>query len=118
MGRRLLEYIPVLLIGQLPSVFSYPFNFNSGAYLTMEKQQILAVVIKNLQLNVDGLEDSEIDPEKSMADYGATSLDIVEVVNSSLRQLQIKVARTELANLKNINDLVDLLTNAKNKPTS
>ncbi len=84
----------------------------------MERKEILAVVLKNLQLNVDGLEDSEIDPEKSMTDYGATSLDIVEVVNSSLRQLKIKVARTELANLKNINDLVDLLIDAKNKTTS
>ena len=81
----------------------------------MNREEVLNVVIKNIKLNVDGLEETEIDPQKSMAEYGTNSLDIVEIVNSSLRELQIKVPRTQLADLKNINDLVDLLTQVKNK---
>ncbi len=81
----------------------------------MDRQEILAVVLKHFQLNVDGLEGREIDPSKSMADFGASSLDIVEVVSASIRELQIRVARTELAPLKNIDALIDLLTKIKNQ---
>ena len=75
----------------------------------MTRDEILEVVIENLKDNVDDLEDVEIDPSKSMADYGAASLDIVEVVSATMRQLRLRVPRTELAELRNIDDLVDLL---------
>lgn len=81
----------------------------------MNRQEVLNVLIKNIKLNVGGLEETEIDPHKSIAEYGTNSLDIVEIINSSLRELQIKVPRTQLADLKNINDLVDLLTQVKNE---
>ena len=44
-----------------------------------------------------------------MKDYGANSLDIVEVVSHTMRELRVKVPRTELSKLTNIDDLVDLL---------
>lgn len=81
----------------------------------MDREQILNTAIKKIKLNIDGLDGKEIDPEKSMADYGASSLDIVEIVSSSMRDMQIKVPRTEMANLKNINDLVDLFARSKNE---
>jgi len=74
----------------------------------MNRQEILDVVLKHLRQNVDGLEGREIDPSRPMADFGASSLDIVEVVSASIRELRIKVPRTELVGLKNINELVDL----------
>jgi acyl carrier protein len=49
-----------------------------------------------------------------MAEYGASSLDIVEVVSTSMRQLRIRIPRTALADLKNINDLVDLFASKVN----
>ncbi|MFN8494514.1 MAG: phosphopantetheine-binding protein [Caldilineaceae bacterium] len=76
----------------------------------MQREQILDIVITNLKNNVEGLENTPIDPQKSMAEYGASSLDIVEVVSVSMRQLSVRVPRTALAGLTNINDLVDLLT--------
>lgn len=79
----------------------------------MERQQILDVIFENMRLNIDGLEGQEIDSSKSMADYGAGSLDIVEVVSSSMRQLRLRVPRTELAKLKNIDQLTDLFTRLK-----
>lgn len=80
----------------------------------MNREEVLNIVIKNIKLNVDGLEETEIDPEKLMAEYGTSSLDIVEIINSSLRELKIKVPRTQLADLMSINDLVDMLTAVKN----
>lgn len=80
----------------------------------MNREEVLNIVIKNIKLNVDGLEETEIDPQKSMAAYGTSSLDTVEITNSLLRELKIKVPRTQLAGLMNINELVDVLTKVKN----
>ncbi len=74
----------------------------------MARADILNVVISNLRNNVSGLETAEIDPSRAMAEYGASSLDIVEVVSTSMRQLRIRVPRPALADLRNIDDLVDL----------
>lgn len=76
----------------------------------MNREEVMNIVIKNIKSNIDGLDKVTINPEKSMMHYGADSLDMVEVVSSSMHELQIKVPRTEFANLENINELVNLLT--------
>ncbi|MGE3507760.1 MAG: phosphopantetheine-binding protein [Vicinamibacterales bacterium] len=78
----------------------------------MTRDQILAVVAKHLASAVDDLAPGAIDPSRSMKDYGANSLDIVEVVSASMRELKIKVPRSELNKLTNIQGLVDLLHTA------
>ncbi|MGC4083046.1 MAG: phosphopantetheine-binding protein [Vicinamibacterales bacterium] len=75
----------------------------------MTREAILAVIAKHLANAVDGLDPATVDGSRSMKDYGANSLDIVEVVSSSMRELKIKVPRSELNKLTNINGLVDLL---------
>ncbi len=80
----------------------------------MTRTEIMEIVIENIRMNVDGLEDVDIDPSKPMAEYGASSLDIVEVVSSSMRELRIRVPRTQLAKLNDINELVDLFSEVKN----
>lgn len=80
----------------------------------MEREQILDVVIKHIKLNIGGLEDADIDPSKSMAEVGASSLDTVEIVSMIMRELQVRIPRVGLADLKNVNDLVDRLHTVKN----
>lgn len=75
----------------------------------MTRDQIMAVVTKHLTEAVDGLTPDKIDPSRSMRELGANSLDIVEVVSSSMRELKIKIPRSELAKLSNMDQLVDLL---------
>ncbi|MBV9330101.1 MAG: acyl carrier protein [Alphaproteobacteria bacterium] len=75
----------------------------------MNKDHIFSVVKKHLTQTVDGLSDSDVTPSSSMKDLGANSLDIVEVVSLSMRELKVKVPRSELAKLTNIGGLVDLL---------
>ena len=75
----------------------------------MTREQVLAVVARHLAASVDGLDASTIDPMRSMKDYGANSLDIVEVVSCTMRELRIKVPRSELSKLSNVDGLVDLL---------
>ena len=48
-----------------------------------------------------------------MKDYGANSLDIVEVVSGAMRELKVKVPRTELNKLTNVDGLVGLLHGIK-----
>jgi acyl carrier protein len=75
----------------------------------MTREHVLEVVTRNLVDTIEELEGVEIDPAKSMKDLGANSLDIVEVVSASMRELRVKVPRSELNKLENINQLVDLL---------
>jgi len=75
----------------------------------MTREQILSVVTKHLVDALDDLDPAGIDTSQSMKDLGANSLDIVEVVSRTMRELKIKVPRSELAKLTNIDALVDLL---------
>ncbi len=80
----------------------------------MKKTQVLEIIVKNIRENLEDLQE-EIDPKRSMIDYGANSLDIVEIVSQSIRDIGIKVPRTELMNLKSIDELAEVLTNYSNQ---
>lgn len=73
------------------------------------REEVLEVVLRHLVDTVEELEDVEIDPSQSMKDLGANSLDMVEVVSCSMRELKVKVPRSQLNSLANIDELVDLL---------
>ena len=73
----------------------------------MTKEQIIDVIKKNIVDNIDGVKFEDIDVSKTMRDYGANSLDMIEVVSSSMRELNIKIPRTELADINNIDALAD-----------
>jgi acyl carrier protein len=75
----------------------------------MTREHVLEVVTRHLVDTIEELEGVEIDPVKSMRDLGANSLDIVEVVSASMRELKVKVPRDQLNKLTNIDELVDLL---------
>jgi acyl carrier protein len=75
----------------------------------VEREQIVSVVRKHLADVVGDLNPSDIDTSQSMKNLGATSLDMVEVVSLTMRELKVKVPRSELNKLTNMDDLVDLL---------
>ncbi len=78
----------------------------------MERAEILAVVEKYIREVLDDEAPETIDPARSMKDYGINSLDIVEIVSHSMRELRIKIPRNELADITNIDGLVDVLVEA------
>ena len=80
----------------------------------MTKEHILGVVKKHLMDVVDDLQENQIDPAKSMKEMGANSLDIVEVVSCAMRELKVKVPRSELSRLTNLGGLVELLYTTAN----
>ena len=78
--------------------------------MPITKEAVFEIVKENLIDTLDEeVDEGAIEPAKSMKDLGANSLDIVEIVSSSMRQLKVKVPRSELSKLTNIGELVDLL---------
>jgi len=75
----------------------------------MIRKDVLAVVTKHIVDVTEGVTPDRIDRAMSMKDLGINSLDIVEVVSASMRELKVKVPRSELSKLTNIDGLVDLL---------
>ena len=75
----------------------------------MEREQIASVVRKHLIEVVGDLKEADLDMSRSMKDFGANSLDIVDVVSSAMRELKVKVPRSELSKLTNMNGLVEIL---------
>ena len=73
----------------------------------------MQVVLKHIRKNVMGLDGKTIDTSRSMLEMGASSLDVVEIVSASMREMKIKIARTRLAGLNNIDELVDVFYEAK-----
>ena len=73
----------------------------------MTKTEVIDIIKRIIEENLDDVSADEIDPQKSMKDYGANSLDMIEVVSCSMRELSIKVPRAELAEIQNIDALAD-----------
>jgi acyl carrier protein len=75
----------------------------------MTRDHVKSVVVKHLVGTVDGLKAEDIDTSRSMKDYGANSLDMVEIVSSAMREIKVKVPRNELAKLTTLDGLIDML---------
>ena len=82
------------------------------------REEMFAVVKSNIQEIVEGTKGLEIKETDSMRDYGADSLEIVEVVSRSMKDLRIKVPRTELSGAKSLKDLLDLFEKFAAAPPS
>ena len=74
----------------------------------MTRDEIWDVIKSTWLTQLNDLDVASIDTAKSMKDYGANSLDLVEVVSRSMRELKVKVPRAELNKLTNIDGLIDL----------
>lgn len=71
------------------------------------KEAVVEVILKNLRENLYDVDSEEIDPSSSMRDYGANSLDIIEVVSATMRELEIRVPRSELTQVETIEQLAE-----------
>jgi acyl carrier protein len=76
------------------------------------KEEIFVVVRNHICSIVETVDPAMVTREVSMKDLGASSLDMVEVVSCSMRELRVRVPRSELSKVSNIGGLVDLLDEA------
>lgn len=80
--------------------------------MTVSKDEVFAVVRKHLLDICPDIDAAAIAPEVSMKDLGASSLDMVEVVSCSMRELAVRISRQDLADIKDIDGLVERLHEA------
>lgn len=78
----------------------------------MNRNEMFDVVKANMHEIIEGAKGQEILESQSMRDFGADSLEMVEVVSRSMKQLKVKVPRTELGGAHNLKDLLDLFEKA------
>ncbi len=77
----------------------------------LERDYILAVLKKRTietLSEVGDFEESSFDPSQAMIDLGASSLDVVEIVSRTMRELKVKVPPSRLGGVETVNQLVDL----------
>lgn len=75
----------------------------------LSNEEVFNVVKKHLTDICEDVDPAAVVREASMKDLGASSLDIVEIVSCSMRELRVRVPRAELSKLTDIGGLVDLL---------
>ena len=73
----------------------------------MSRDEIVELITDKLAENLDDLEREDLDPEISMRDLGVNSLDLIDVVQAVMRELSIKVPRSQLADIETISGLAD-----------
>lgn len=79
----------------------------------MERQLVLDTLSTQMRTIVRGIGDRPIREEDSLVTgFGADSLQVVEILSRTMRQLGVKVRRTELSTARNIGELVTLFTRA------
>ncbi|TXD40807.1 acyl carrier protein [Lujinxingia vulgaris] len=71
----------------------------------MTKEEIIEIIKKHLKDNLDDIDIDTVSADSSMRDYGANSLDMIEVVSATMRELKIRVPRSELADVQTIDAL-------------
>ena len=82
----------------------------------MTQEEVFDVLKKHIMEQMeDEVEEDEINIEKSMVDLGANSLDIVEIITNTMRELKIKIPRDELAEINTMKGLVAAMTEYKNR---
>ncbi len=73
----------------------------------LSKDEVISIIKRNLGENLHDVDVDDVSPTSSMRDYGANSLDIIEVVSATMRELEIRVPRSELSQVENIDELAD-----------
>ncbi|HOV85960.1 MAG TPA: phosphopantetheine-binding protein [Syntrophobacteraceae bacterium] len=81
----------------------------------MTRDDVLAMVIRNVKEVVPTFQGTETDLNKSYRDLGVKSLDLVEIMTGIIRDMQMKIPIAEFAKISTINGLVDYLFKVKSE---
>ena len=73
----------------------------------LTKNDVLSTIKTNMILVMEEFDEAGFDPIKSMRDHGANSLEMIEIVSRTMRQLGVKVPRVRLNRVNNIDELAN-----------
>lgn len=82
-------------------------------------QQDLSEAVKRKTAEIIGnIAAADLDTTKTLRSYGVSSLDLVELVSFLMRELKIKVARSELKKIATTDDLIAILQKSADQPAA
>ena len=77
----------------------------------MTRDEVFKVLVSNIKaVLIDPPEEAITEAASLVNDFGADSLQVVEIVSRTMRTAQVRVKRTELNKARNIGELLDMLT--------
>jgi acyl carrier protein len=80
----------------------------------MTRQEMFDILAKNMAVVIPGFKDQALTDASSLVnDFGADSLQVVEIVSRTMRAASVRMKRTELNKAKNIGELIDMLCAAQ-----
>ena len=74
----------------------------------MTRDDILNTVKHHIKEILEDVDVDALDCDRSMKDYNANSLDVIEIISGAMRELKLKVPREELEEVRTVNQLVDV----------
>jgi len=81
----------------------------------MNKEEVIRLLVKNLKKAIPEFEDEELDTSKSYKDLGVSSLELVEIVTKTAKELGVNLPFTELTSVKTTDDLANVFMRLKSK---
>lgn len=81
----------------------------------MTRDEILAVLKSNLYALAPEMEKKDILKVTTIKELGLDSLEIIEIISRSMKQLQIKVPRPELMQIQSFEQLLDIFEKYANQ---
>lgn len=82
----------------------------------MDKTNIFNMIKTKIVEVLPELENQEIQISQSLKDLGANSVDRVEISQNSMEALGLKIPRTEMGGIENLQSLVDLFHKYLSEP--
>ena len=73
----------------------------------MDRDEVVQIIETNMVEHLDGIEKADLEMAESFRDLGANSLDMLDIVTSTMRELDIKIPRAELADIESVDGLAD-----------
>lgn len=73
----------------------------------MTRDEVAQIIENNMIEHLDGIEQEDLEMAESFRDLGANSLDMLDIVTSTMRELEIKIPRSELAEIESVDQLTD-----------
>lgn len=75
----------------------------------MNKEQIFAIVTRHAQEVIPALQGHQFQPQQSLRELGANSIDRSEIVMMTLESLALRIPLIETVKASNIGELVNVL---------
>jgi acyl carrier protein len=74
----------------------------------MKRDEIMEIIVKHTLDVIPELDRNQIDPSAPVSSMDISSLDVIDVITLTSRQMGVRATRTDLAKTESLDDLADL----------